>query len=77
MVIVIAIAGAVFGEEAARGAIFNELKGVVGPAGAEVIQLLLRVYYSAQFFFVGAEVIRQYAVWFGCLRHAPHPPKQQ
>jgi membrane protein len=41
LVIVIAIAGAIFGEDAARGAIFNELRGLVGPAGAEAVQLLL------------------------------------
>lgn len=41
LVMVLAIAGAIFGEEAARGAIFQELDGLVGPAGAEAIQLLL------------------------------------
>lgn len=41
LVIVIAIAGAFFGEEAARGAIFNELRALVGPDGAQAIQLLL------------------------------------
>lgn len=41
LVIVIAIAGAVFGREAARGALFKELNGLVGPTGAEAIQLLL------------------------------------
>lgn len=41
LVMVLAIAGAIFGEEAARGAIFRELNGLVGPAGAEAIQLLL------------------------------------
>jgi membrane protein len=38
LIIVIAIAGAVFGEAAARGAIFNQLQGLIGSAGAEVIQ---------------------------------------
>ncbi|WP_420476600.1 YihY/virulence factor BrkB family protein [Noviherbaspirillum sp. ST9] len=41
LVMVLAIAGAIFGDEAARGAIFHELNGLVGPAGAEAIQLLL------------------------------------
>jgi membrane protein len=41
LIMVLAIAGAIFGEEAARGAIFRELNGLVGPAGAEAIQLLL------------------------------------
>jgi membrane protein len=41
LVMVLAIAGAIFGDEAARGAIFHEMNGLVGPAGAEAIQLLL------------------------------------
>jgi membrane protein len=41
LLITIAIAGAVFGEKAAQGAIFNELRGLVGTSGAEAIQLLL------------------------------------
>jgi len=41
LVMVLAIAGAIFGEAAARGAIFDELNALVGPAGAEAIQLLL------------------------------------
>lgn len=39
-----------------------------GAAGS-VIALLLWVYYSAQIFFFGAEFTRQYALWFGSLRH--------
>lgn len=39
-----------------------------GAAGS-VIALLLWVYYSAQIFFLGAEFTRQYALWFGSLRH--------
>jgi membrane protein len=35
--IVIAIAGAVFGQEAATGALTNELRGLVGEAGAQVV----------------------------------------
>ncbi|GAA6624051.1 YihY/virulence factor BrkB family protein [Scytonema sp. NUACC26] len=38
LIIVIAIAGVVLGEEAARGAISNQLQGLIGQAGAEVIQ---------------------------------------
>ncbi|MBW4430830.1 MAG: YihY/virulence factor BrkB family protein [Pelatocladus maniniholoensis HA4357-MV3] len=38
LIIVIAIAGAVFGEAAARNAIFDQLQGLIGAAGAEVIQ---------------------------------------
>ncbi|KOP23537.1 ribonuclease BN [Hapalosiphon sp. MRB220] len=38
LIIVIAIAGAVFGEAAARNAIFTQLQGLIGAAGAEVIQ---------------------------------------
>lgn len=38
LIIVIAVAGAVFGEEAARGAIAVQLQGLVGESGATVIQ---------------------------------------
>jgi membrane protein len=41
LLIVIAIAGAVFGEDAATGALFNELTGLVGKTGAEAVQMLL------------------------------------
>lgn len=37
-IIAIAIAGAVFGEEAARGQIVGQLQGLIGREGAEVIQ---------------------------------------
>ncbi|MBO3460707.1 YihY/virulence factor BrkB family protein [Aetokthonos hydrillicola Thurmond2011] len=42
LIIVIAIAGSVFGEDAARGAIENELRGLVGSAAAEVIQTAIQ-----------------------------------
>ncbi|MFW9264034.1 YihY/virulence factor BrkB family protein [Nostoc sp. CALU 546] len=38
LIIVIAIAGAVFGEEAARGQIVGQIQGLVGQDGAEFIQ---------------------------------------
>lgn len=38
LIIVIAIVGAVFGEDAARGEIYRQINGLVGDAGAEVIQ---------------------------------------
>ncbi|MCX7592193.1 MAG: YihY/virulence factor BrkB family protein [Fischerella sp.] len=38
LIIVIAIAGAVFGEAAATDAIFNQLQGLIGSEGAKVIQ---------------------------------------
>src|SRR5689334_5443931 len=38
LIIVIAIAGAVFGQEAARGEIVNQIQGLVGREGAEFIQ---------------------------------------
>jgi membrane protein len=38
LIIVIAIAGAVFGEEAASGQIFAQIQGLVGEAGAKLIQ---------------------------------------
>jgi len=41
LILVIAIAGAVFGEQAAGGEIFGQLSGLIGPTGADAIQLLL------------------------------------
>jgi membrane protein len=41
MLMVLAIAGLAFGEEAARGALFNELSMLVGPSGAQAIELVL------------------------------------
>src|ERR1051325_3032730 len=38
LLIVIAIAGFVFGAEAARGEIFGQLSGMVGPDGAKAIE---------------------------------------
>ncbi len=42
LIIVIAIAGAVFGEDAARGAIEVQLRGSVGSAAAQVIQTAIQ-----------------------------------
>ncbi|OCQ89664.1 ribonuclease BN [Nostoc sp. MBR 210] len=42
LIIVIAIAGAVFGEEAARGEIVRQIQGLVGPDGAEFIEIAIR-----------------------------------
>jgi membrane protein len=41
LLIVISIAGLVFGEEAARGEIFNQLQGLMGRQGADAIEGLL------------------------------------
>ena len=41
LILVIAIAGAIFGEKAAQGAIYAQLNGLLGGGGAEAIQLLL------------------------------------
>lgn len=41
LILVISITGAVFGEKAAQGEIFNQLNGLVGPKGADAIQMLL------------------------------------
>lgn len=41
LVLVIAIAGSVFGAEAAQGAIVAQVQGLVGPNGAQAIQALL------------------------------------
>ncbi|MDX2229573.1 MAG: YihY/virulence factor BrkB family protein [Leptolyngbyaceae cyanobacterium bins.349] len=42
LVIAIAIAGAVFGEEAVRGEIVGQIRGLVGQQGAEAIQAMLQ-----------------------------------
>ncbi len=41
LIIAIAIAGAVFGEEAAKGEIVGQIQGLVGEAAAEVIQTMI------------------------------------
>jgi membrane protein len=41
LVLAIAIAGALFGQQAARGEIFTQLHGLVGPIGAQAIEMLL------------------------------------
>jgi membrane protein len=46
LVISTAIAGLIFGEEAARGEIVNQLRGLIGSAGAEVVQTALRNSYQ-------------------------------
>ncbi|MEM7556023.1 MAG: YihY/virulence factor BrkB family protein [Cyanobacteria bacterium P01_A01_bin.84] len=38
LIIIIAIAGAIFGEEAARGEIVGQIQGLVGQQGAEIIE---------------------------------------
>jgi membrane protein len=43
-----------------------------GAAGS-VVALMMWVYYSAQIFFFGAELTRQYALKFGSLRDQPAP----
>ncbi|MBE9008551.1 YihY/virulence factor BrkB family protein [Fortiea sp. LEGE XX443] len=42
LIIVIAIAGAVFGEDAARGEIVRQIQGLVGRDGAEFIEIAIR-----------------------------------
>ena len=42
LLIVIAVAGMVFGEQAARGEIFQQLEGLMGPQGAAAVQTLLQ-----------------------------------
>jgi len=42
LLIVISVAGLVFGQDAARGEIFAQLQGLMGEAGAEAIQGLLK-----------------------------------
>jgi membrane protein len=41
-IIVIAVAGAVFGDEAARGALFGELRGLTGDEGARAVEAMVQ-----------------------------------
>ncbi|MBS1153656.1 MAG: ribonuclease [Myxococcaceae bacterium] len=41
LIIAVAVAGIIFGEEAARGEIRTQIEGLVGPAGAQVIEDLM------------------------------------
>src|SRR5918992_1384584 len=41
LLIVIAVAGLAFGDEAARGELFNQISGLIGPAGAQAIESLV------------------------------------
>lgn len=41
LILAIAVAGAVFGTQAARGEIFTQLNALVGPAGAQAIEMLI------------------------------------
>lgn len=41
LLIVVSVAGLVFGEEAARGEIFHQLQGLMGRQGAEAVQTML------------------------------------
>jgi membrane protein len=41
LVVVVAVAGLVYGEAAARGELAQQLEGLVGPQGAEVLQTML------------------------------------
>jgi membrane protein len=41
LLIVIAVAGLVFGDEAARGELFGEIAGLIGPAGAQALEDLV------------------------------------
>ena len=47
LVIVIAIAGLAFGEEAARGAIVRELSELIGPDGARLVQGAIESAYDS------------------------------
>jgi len=46
LVIVIGVAGVVFGEEAARGQIFGQLQALIGPEGAQFVQTALKSAHS-------------------------------
>jgi membrane protein len=41
LILVLAVAGALFGQQAARGEIFAQLHGLIGPTGAQAVEALL------------------------------------
>lgn len=47
LIITIAVAGAVFGQEAARGQIVSQIRGLVGTDGAQVIEEMVQNAYQA------------------------------
>ncbi len=54
LVIAIAVAGSVFGAEAARGEVVAQISGLTGKAGAETIQGLLKSAYNSDLGFVAS-----------------------
>ena len=48
LLIVIAVAGLVFGEDAARGAVVHQISGFMGKQGADAVQAMLRSIYNRQ-----------------------------
>ena len=87
LLIVIAVAGVFFGEEAARGEIFYQLQGMLGTPGALAVQGLLETagrspdtglatIVGSIFFFVGAtSVFAELQDALDRIWHAPHRPR--
>src|SRR4030095_4639142 len=64
LLIVISIPGLIFGEQAARGEIFNQLEGMLGAAGALAVQGLLESVHKPTEG-VTATVFRVGVLWSG------------
>jgi membrane protein len=65
LVIAIAIAGAVFGENAVRGEIVTQIQGLVGQQGAEVIQTMLQNAHKPESGGVIATIVGVITLLFG------------
>lgn len=65
LVIAIAIAGAVFGQDAAQGEVVGQLKGLVGQQGAEAIQAMLQNAYRQGSGGIAATLISIVTLLFG------------
>ncbi len=65
LVIAVAVAGAVFGQEAARGEVVSQIQGLLGKAGAEVVQTALANTQTSESNGIVPSIISTLALIFG------------
>jgi membrane protein len=65
LVIAVAVAGAVFGQEAARGEVVAQIQGLLGKAGAEVVQTALANTQTSESNGIVPSIISTLALIFG------------
>ncbi|WP_310486880.1 YihY/virulence factor BrkB family protein [Chamaesiphon sp. VAR_69_metabat_338] len=65
LVIAVAVAGAVFGQEAARGEVVAQIQGLLGKAGAEVVQTALANTQNSESNGIVPSIISTLALIFG------------